>query len=186
MTNPPRHWLATAVAGIASCLLIGGCGSSGSSAHTGEAAPAAATSDDSTAAAAPATVGGDACSLVTEQEVTTQLGSDPGPGSPTTSNGASQCQYGSFQKAFVLVNLTPTQGKAAYDLVHGGKLGAGIAIADTAGLGDRAFEASRAGMATFYVAKGDGLPLVMVAIHTATSPPRAQALALATTAAARL
>jgi len=149
--------------------------------------PAAArVSDDPATAEPPPAAGGDACSLITEQDVAAQLGSDPGPGSPTTSHGATQCQYGSFQNAFVLVNHTPTQGKAAYDLIRGGRLGAAITITDTPGLGDRALEASRDGMASYYVAKGDALLLVMVSISRATTPPQAQALALAQAATARL
>ena len=104
-----------------------------------------------------------------------------------TSHGSSQCQHGTYQTAFVLVNLTPSQGKAAYDLMHSNpNLGHAVVVADVAGLGDRAFELSGPNTASVYFDKGDVLVLVMVEIRTATSPPQGQALALAKTAANRV
>ena len=70
------------------------------------------------------------------------------------------------------MNLTPSQGKAAYDLMHSNpNLGHAVVVADVAGLGDRAFELSGPNTASVYFDKGDVLVLVMVEIRTATSPP---------------
>jgi hypothetical protein len=149
-------------------------------------APTDPASSEATPAAAPA-AGTAACALVTEQEVGAALGTDPGAGTAFTSHGASQCQYGNYATAFVLVNLTPTQGNAAYDLMHSNPTpGHALVLADVPGLGDRAFELSGPNTASVYFDKGDALVLVMVEIRTATSPPKSQALALAKTAADRI
>ena len=149
-------------------------------------APTDPVSADATPAATPST-GGTACGLVTQQEVAAALGTDPGPGSPITSDGASQCQYGTFQTALVLVNLNPSQGKPFYDHARNDpKLSEAGAVTDVAGVGDRAFGIFGHGTASIYFNKGDALVLVMVAIRTAPSPPKAQALALAKTAAGRV
>ena len=115
------------------------------------------------------------------------LGRDPGAGKSFSSHGSSQCQYGEMQTAFVLVNLTPTLGQSAYDMMHSNpKLSEAGVVADVPGLGDKAFEISGHGTASIYVDKGDSLVLVMVSIRSATMPPSKQVLALATTAAGRL
>lgn len=189
MTHSRSRLSATLALAAAGAVLVGAC----SSAAPAPAAPAPATHTDTlaakttaaAAAAAPA-AGGNACELVTEQEVGTALGTDPGVGSPFTSHGASQCQYGTYQTAFVLVNLTPAQGAAAYDMMHGNTAGNGVAVADVAGVGDRAFEISGPNTDSIYFDKGDALVLVTVTIHTATSPPKDQALALARAAAGRI
>lgn len=184
MTHSRSRLSATLALAAAGAVLVGACSS---------ATPALATHTDTLAAktttaaatAAPA-AGGNACELVTEQEVGTALGTDPGVGSPFTSHGASQCQYGTYQTAFVLVNLTPAQGTAAYDMMHGKTAGNGVAVVDVAGVGDRAFEISGPSTDSIYFDKGDALVLVTVTIHTATSPPKDQALALARAAAGRI
>jgi hypothetical protein len=202
MTDPHRRVLAAAALAMTGCVLLAACGSSTPAAGVPTGAPAVQTtagatpatsvaptdptSTDATPAADPS-AGGTACTLVTEQEVGAALGTDPGAGSAITSHGASQCQYGSFQTALVLVNLSPTQGKAAYDLMHSkSNLGHGLVVAEVAGLGDRAFEITGPNTASIYFDKGDALVLVMVEIRTASSPPKAQVLALATTAASRI
>lgn len=153
--------------------------------HTSNA-PTDSASTDATPAAAPSE-GGTACALVTQQEVAAALGTDPGPGSADTSNGSSQCQYGTFQSAFVLVNLNPSQGKSFYDHTRNDpKVSQAGAVTDVAGVGDRAFGIFGHGTASIYFNKGDALVLVMVAIGTASSPPKVQALALAKTAASRI
>ena len=195
----------TAAAGVAACLLLAAC--NGSSSSTAAAAPAPATAPASSATAPPtdqgpsstpspatapstgsaATTGGNACSLVTEGDATTALGSDPGPGRPVTSHGASQCQYGTFQSSFVLVNLIPSQGVAGYDRMHSNpKLAQAGTIADVSGVGDRAFSVSGHGQTSVWISQGDSLALVMVAIHGAPSDPDHQALALAKVVSSRL
>jgi hypothetical protein len=200
MTSPHRRTLAAAVLGLAGCSLLGACATSTPAADT-PASPATTTTGaahDTTATPAnPASSAAttspahdaatDACALVTEQEVTTAIGTDPGHGTPISSHGSSQCQYGTFQSSFVLVNLTPSRGKAAYDLMHNNpKVADAGTVADVTGLADRAFGISGHGTVSIYFNKGDALVLVMVEIHTATAPPKAQALALASTAASRV
>jgi hypothetical protein len=157
-----------------------------SATSTGVASTAPA-STDATPAEVPSE-GGTACTLVTEQDVAAALGRDPGPGSADTGEGgSSQCQYGSFQNAFVLVNLNPSQGKAFYDNAHSNpKVSEAGAITDVAGVGDRAFGISGHGAASIYFNKGDALVLVMVSIRSAASPPEPQTVALAKTAASRV
>jgi hypothetical protein len=199
MTDPHRPGLAAATLAVAGCLLFAACSNSAPAAQTNtlalqptagatpasSVAPTAPASTIATSAAAPA-AGTTACALVTEQEVRAALGTDPGPGRAFTSHGASQCQYGTYQTAFVLVNLTPSQGRAAYDLMHNTSLGHAVVVADVGGLGDRAFEISGPNTASVYFDKGDALVLVMVEIRIATAPPKGQALALAMTAANRI
>ena len=199
MTATSRRALAAVALAMTGCALLAACSSSTPAAHS--SAPAVQTTagatpttgvaptDPASTDATPATdpsAGGTACTLVTEQEVGAVLGKDPGPGSAITSHGASQCQYGTFQTSFVLVNLNPTQGKSFYDHARNDpKVSQAGAVADVAGVGDRAFGIFGHGAASIYFNKGDALVLVMVEIRTATSPPRDQALALAKTAANR-
>ena len=211
MTSPrplpdvrPRTLAVSAALTVAAGLLAG-CGSAASGAPaaassvppTVSGAPASAAATPSTEPTEPATgqatpaaaAAGDttACALVTEQEVAAVLGSDPGAGQAFTSHGASQCQYGSYATSFVLVNLTPTQGKAAYDLMHGRSNPGGVMVlSDVSGLGDRAFQLLGPHTASMYIDKGDAMVLVMVEIRTAAAPPKTQVLALARTAADRL
>lgn len=201
MTDRRRPTIAAAAFATAGCLLFAACGNSTPAAHTdtpaGQATAGAAHTTKATptdpassvATTAPAASGGvaRACSLVTEQDAGTALGKDPGPGSKFTSHGASQCQYGDFQTAFVLVNLNPSQGKPFYDHARNNpKVSQAGAVTDVAGVGDRAFGIFGHGTASIYFNKGDALVLVMVEIHGASSPPKAQALALAKTAASRI
>ena len=205
MTDPRRRTLAAATLGVAGCLLLVACGGTtaagGASTPVGQVTPAAtdpastapapsaaAPTDPASAAPTPAAAGGtDACSLVTQEDVSAVLGKDPGAGKSFSSHGASQCQYGEMQTTFVLVNLTPTLGQSAYDLMHKRpKISEAGVVADVPGLGDRAFEISGHGTASIYVDKGDSMVLVMVEIRSAATPPSKQVLALATTAAGRL
>lgn len=205
MTDPRRRILAAATLGVAGCLLLVGCGGStatGSAstpvrqvavaptdpASSAPAPSAAAPTDPVSADATPASAGGtDACALVTQEDVSAVLGKDPGAGKSFSSHGSSQCQYGEMQTAFVLVNLTPTLGQSAYDMMHSNpKLSEAGVVADVPGLGDKAFEISGHGTASIYVDKGDSLVVVMVSIRSAAAPPSKQVLALATTAAGRL
>ena len=200
-----RTWspaAAAMAAPVAVCVMLAGCG--GPPAPAADmATPGAPASVDAGASTAPtppaqssrseastpssARQARDACALVTEDDVTAALATDPGPGTPATSHGASQCQYGEFQSSFVLVNLTPSRGAAAYDHMRASpKLAEAGAVADVAGVGDRAFGVYRHGEASIWINQGDDLLLVMVAIQSAPSSPKGQALALAKVASSRL
>jgi Protein of unknown function (DUF3558) len=191
MTEPRRPAIAAAL-GIAGCLLLAACGQGAPSAADNTAQVPATTSASSVPPAHPASSAAtdasagtaQACSLVTERDAGTALGKDPGPGSKFTTRGSSQCQYGNYATGLVLVNFTPTRGRAGYDLMHTNlKVGH---VADTEGLGDRGFTTSGPNTASIYFDKGDALVVVMVSIHNATTPPTGQALALAKSAADRI
>ena len=138
-------------------------------------------------AAGDVTAGGPACSLVTEQDATVALGSDPGAGQSVTSHGASQCQYGSFQTSLVLVNITPSEGAAAYDRMRNNpKLASAGSAMDIPGLGDRAFGITGHGTGSIWINKGDSLVLVMVAKPLSPNATPDPVLALATTVSGRL
>ena len=82
------------------------------------------------------------------------------------------------------MNLTPTRGRAGYDLMHSNpKL---AHVTNVSGIGDRAFEMIGPNTASVYFDKGDALVLVMVSSLAATSPPKAEVLALAKAAASRM
>ena len=195
MTNPRKRAVAAIASPAAFCaaaLLLAGCGSSGTTPPTTPTTtpttttrPAAAHHSTPVARTTSAPVAAvRACDLVTEAEISTALGTDPGHGSAFTSHGSSQCQYGSYQTKFVLVNLTPTRGRAGYDLMsHNSRLQHATALS---GLADRALEIAAPGTAGIYFNKGDALVVVTVVIHAAGSPPASQALALAKIAANRL
>ena len=200
MTTHYSRSIAAAAIGLAGCLLLAACGSTTSTRAappatnpTSSATSSSPAAADSTTApvggnASAAPVGGtSACALVTEPDATTALGKDPGAGSKFSSHGSTQCQYGSYQTAFLLVNLTPSQGRAGYDNVHNNpKLGQNVRVIDITGVGDRAFEISGPNTAGIYFTKGDALVVVSVSMQTATSPPKVAALALAKIAASRL
>jgi hypothetical protein len=192
MTPTRTNTITKIAVGLAITLVVAAC--SGSPAPTaGNAAPAAGPSARETAtrsASDPATsnAGGatDACALITEQEVRNAIGADPGAGQPFTSHGSSQCQFGSYQRGLVLVNLTPTRGVAGYDLVRNNpKVSQSVHVVDIAGVGDRAFEIKAPHTASIYFDKGDALVLVMVETQK-VAPPVAQVLALAQSAVGRI
>ncbi len=110
-------------------------GAAGQLSVVGDPATALIPSDAPPASAAPAagsTV--DACTLVTEAEATTFLGSDPGPGQSTGTADQPACAYG----ASLTLILQPTAGKAKYDADRGAAQGSGKST-DLTGVGDAAF-----------------------------------------------
>lgn len=193
MTRPRSRPLAVATAGIVGTLLLGACAGSPATANPSAAAagaPALAAPTSASAAAVATTpaappAGADACALVTEQDAATALGADPGPGTPFTSHGSSQCQYGEAP-AFLLVNLNPSGGKAAYAQERAG-MGARGQLVDVLDVGDTAFGVFKGPVASVAFNKGDALVVIVLTIgRSSTAPPRDQAIALAKTAAGRM
>jgi Protein of unknown function (DUF3558) len=88
------------------------------------------------ASAAPAGGGSaiDPCTLVTEAEATTFLGSDPGPGVSGGTSDQPACAYG----ASLTLSVQPSAGKTQYDADHGAAAGSGK-LTDLTGVGDAAF-----------------------------------------------
>jgi hypothetical protein len=200
MTDPHRHTAAAVAACLAAGMLLAACSSSTPAAHTtpatqtttaSTAATSVAATNAASAAATPAAApaaGGTACSLITEADATTALGTDPGPGTGYTgAHDSSQCHYGTYQSKLVLVNITPTQGKLAYDNMRNnpdaGKAGS---VIDVAGVGDKAFEVDSHGSAGIFFRKGDALVAVSVVFYLAASPPTDQVRALAKLVAGRI
>ena len=200
MTDPPRHTAAAVAACLAAGLLLAACSKSTPAAQTTSAVQTTAAATDTTSAAATnaasaeatplaaSTAGGNACALVTEADATTALGTDPGPGTGSISaHGSSQCHYGTMGRTLVLVNITPTQGKLAYDNMRNNPDAAKAgAVVDVAGVGDKAFEVDSHGSAGIYFHKGDALVAVSVVFYLAATPPTDQVRALAKVVAGRI
>jgi hypothetical protein len=168
-------------------------------AASAQATPPAAATDATSVAATNAVsaraipraayvAGGNACSLVTEADATTALGTDPGPGTGSISaHGSSQCDYGTLGRTLVLVNITPTQGKLAYDNFRNNPdIGKPGSVVDVAGVGDKAFEVDSHGSAGIFFRKGDALVAVSVVFYLVASPPTDQVRALAKVVAGRI
>jgi hypothetical protein len=162
---------------------------------TTETAAATAATTAPTAAAETAPTEFDPCSVITEQDVTTALGSDPGPGDPTPEVWGGQCSYDSGTVLLnVLIGDTHLGGKAGYDTyLAGAQQGksndtSGRSVFEVLdGIGDGAFVNGGGPIAgaAFYV--GDTTVTLTVALGDATLPtPIAQATALMTAGAARL
>ena len=203
MTNPHRRTVASAALAMTGCLLLAACGSSAPAAGAPTGVPAVQTragastpatsvapTDPASTGATPlaaSTAGGKACSLVTEADATTALGTDPGPGTGSISaHGSSQCHYGTLGRTLVLVNITPTQDKLVYDTMRTASGKAGLSVVDVAGVGDAAFEVDVHGSAGIYFRKGDALVVVSVVFYLAASPPTDQVRALAKLVAGRI
>jgi hypothetical protein len=123
--------------------LLAAC--SGASAPTSGAAQPPASSPPATAAPASgaadvsnapqgSTAAVAACALITEQDATTLLGSDPGPGMDTGSAAAPACAYG----ASLTYQVQLDDGKATFDTTKAAMQGSGKAQ-DLTGVGDDGF-----------------------------------------------
>lgn len=107
-------------------------GQAGASTAPGGGATQSSAPAASSGSAAGSTV--DPCTLVTEAEATTLLGSDPGPGVSTGTADQPACAYG----ASLTLSLQPTGGRAQYDADRGAAQGSGKST-DLTGVGDAAF-----------------------------------------------
>jgi hypothetical protein len=117
MSNRRPRWPA-AVAAATGCFLLAACSSNPT---TKPPAPAAiaATTQAIAAAGSPTTPGASggnvkACSLLTEQELTPLLGSDPGPGTDTSGGTTSSCAY--TGAGVVTIVVDHSDGKSHFDM----------------------------------------------------------------------
>ena len=130
MTNPPRRSVASAALAMTGCLLLAACGSSAAAAKTGApavqttagATPITPASQATTSAGSTTTPGASggkvkACSLLTEQELTPLLGSDPGPGTDTSGGTTSSCAY--TGAGVVTIVVDHGRGKSLFDTLCG-------------------------------------------------------------------
>lgn len=163
-----------------------------------ETATATADTAATTASTAPAEIAPtefDPCSIITEQDVTTALGTDPGSGEPTPEAWGGQCNYDSGTVILnVLIGDAHLGGKAGYDTyLAGAQQGksndtSGRSVFEVlAGIGDGAFVNGGGPIAGAAFYSGDTTVTLTVALGDITLPtPIAQATALMRAGAARL
>ena len=157
------------------------------------AVTAATTSPTAPAETAPTEL--DPCSIITEQDVTTALGSDPGSGEPTPEAWGGQCSYDSGTVILnVLIGDAHLGGEAGYDTyLAGAQQGksndtSGRSMFEVLdGIGDGAFVNGGGPIAGAAFYSGDTTVTLTVALGDITLPtPIAQATALMRAGAARL
>ena len=116
MNNRRPRW-PVAVAAATGCILLAACSSKSTTKPPASAASAAPTqAAAATGSPAPAGAAGGkvkACSLLTEQELTPLLGSDPGPGTDTSDSTTTACAY--TGAGVVTIVVDPSGGKSQFD-----------------------------------------------------------------------
>ena len=190
MTHSHRRHGAGLVAVVA-CALLTACSNSATHnvavASSADGPPStaapAAPSDSPTVAAGAAT----ACSVLTEQDVSSALGGDPGVGNLDTRAKGSSCAYGGTLALSVNVTLVAAKGKAAFDYAKTADPGSGDTVVDVPGVGDGAFGILSPTGASVEFYKGDRFVSVLVSSTQgdAGTAPKDKALALAKVAAGR-
>jgi hypothetical protein len=172
----------------AGCLLLAGCADTTGSARqaTGATGATGATSGAATATAQPAAAGPagvtSACTLVTEKDASTALGTASGRGDETTSTHSSQCVYGQG----ALIVTTDDQGKTEFETQRSA-LSAAPAGSwhDITGIGDGAFEAHSGPEATVTFYKGEIMVSIILA-GSGTQTPTDAAITAARSAVSHL
>jgi hypothetical protein len=124
--------------------VVGACGgtsatvSPGAQGQASSPAQASAPADSSAPAQASApaasSAGINACALITEQEATAFLGSDPGPGTDSSTAASPTCAYG----AALTLSVDPSAGKAKFDTDKAAAQGSGK-LQDLSGVGDAGY-----------------------------------------------
>lgn len=174
--------------GLCAVLMLAGCATS-NAASSPEAVAASgggtiAVSSPTPAGTDPAATG-TACSLVTEAEVTTALGSDPGVGAEVVDGSASSCTFGDYSTAYLSVNLVGVRGKAAFDKTKSGDTSG--AMFDIPALGDSAFGSTHGPAASIWFTHGDAMVVIVLVVLSADGASDSKsALEVATLANGRL
>jgi len=171
-----------------------GAASSGTSGTSGQKKPpseaaASSTTQAATAAGGAATPAGrHACSVVSQQEASTALTEDPGPGqeSPRSVAGVGACIYGGVIGAGVKVSVdTYGVGKAVYDGDRSSYPDS--SVTDVPGVGDGAFEiTSSDSQATVYLYKGATFVSITLDTGATPGPVKEAVITLAAAAAGRV
>jgi hypothetical protein len=190
MSNRRPRW-PVAVAAATACFLLAACSSKSTTKPPATAASAAAT-QAATAAGSTTTPGASGgnqhpCSVITEQEATTALGADPGPGqeSPPGVGGLGVCVYGAGSSVVRLSVDGSGVGKAIYDGDRSSYPSA--STTDVPGVGDGAFEIATIGsQVTVYFYKGGTFVSITLGTAATTAPLKDKVVALATNAAGRV
>jgi len=120
-------------------VMVTACGSASATSTSANQGPAAQTTQadapaGSTAAPAGAGAAINACAVITEQDATTLLGSDPGPGQDTSSGTDRACAYG----ASLTLSVGANAGTAKFDSDRAPAVSSGK-LQDLTGVGDAAF-----------------------------------------------
>ncbi len=182
MRYPRPRVGAIVLLGLAGTLLLGGCSSgqtdqtNAAGASASGAPPAGVTPSGHTGAAA-------ACLLITEQEASAALGSDPGPGVAGVLGVATTCTFGT-PPSVLTVDLVPTGGKAAYEQTQGSARP--HQLVTISGVGDAALGMFGGPIGAIYFYKGDALVSVLLTTNGANATSQDKMTALANTAAGRL
>ena len=168
--------------GLTGSLLLVGCSSGLPNSTQAGGAPASAAPS---AAASPSGGSGAAaaCSLITEQEASTALGSDPGPGVADTLGIATSCTFGT-PPSILRVDLVPTDGKASYE--HALGLAKAHPVVTISGVGDGAFGTFNGTVGSIEFYKGDAVVSILLAANGASTPSQDKLTVLAKQAAGRL
>ncbi|MDQ6837147.1 MAG: DUF3558 domain-containing protein [Actinomycetota bacterium] len=176
-----RHRLRSATALALIALGMAACGGTASQKTT------AGAGSDPAPTARPATIGtSDACSLLTEQEVSTVLGADPGAGTqPAPGPKGNVCTYGDGLGSSPVLHVV-LRAKGGRSALENDKVIDRQGV-DVAGVADAAYGVFDGGNATVSFSKGD----TYVSIGLGSSligaiPQRDHAIALAKTAAGRV
>jgi hypothetical protein len=172
MSNARVAIAATMVALVSASMLLTGCSAAVTGAPATGSDPVAAASH----AAKPVVT---ACTVVTEQDASSALGSDPGPGTAAAQSGVTACTYGAAPH-MVSVHVSPA-GKAEYDQMHAAPVD-GATPVDLSGIGDGAFGIFATPVASIAFYRGTSY----VSIVILSDGSQARAVTLATTAAGRL
>src|ERR1019366_3197451 len=105
-----------------------------SSAPAQASAPADSSAPAQESAPAASSAGVNACALITEQEATAFLGSDPGPGTDSSTAASPTCAY----DASLTFSVDPTAGKAKFDTDKAAAQGSDK-LHDLSGVGDAGY-----------------------------------------------
>ena len=181
MSNRRPRW-PVAVAAATGCFLLAACSSNPTTKPPAPAA-SAATTQAIAAAGSPTTPGASggnvkACSLLTEQELTPLLGSDPGPGTDTSGGTTSSCAY--TGAGVVTIVVDHSDGKSQFDTLCGTNQ-------NVSGVADGACLTIVGGpVAAMYILKGPDLMSINIQAGLDTKITPAVLIALGKIAASRI
>ena len=183
MRHSRPHIIATVVLGLTGGLLLAGCSSGSTGAASPGGAPTSGSPSSNTTAPTVSHGDGTACSLITEQEATTALGTDPGTGAADSKGPATSCTFGA-PSSMLRVDLVPTGGKVGYE--HALGIAQANPVVTISGVGDGAFGVFNGTLGAIDFYKGDSVVIVLLTPLDASTTSQDKLTALAKEAAGRL
>lgn len=179
---PRRLLLIAPIAAVVATasLLLSGCSVASPATPPSEASGSHKPTAPATSSHTTATT---ACALVTEQDATTALGSDPGAGTPNVSGTASSCSFGQYP-ALLTVNLVAVNGKADFD--HLVSRDTSHTLVALSGVGDAAFALAQGEVANVWFTHGDAMVTIVLVQSGAGTNSQDVAMTVAQAADARL